>query len=572
MTPDIAELQEVVVTALGIAKEEEKIGYSIAKVDGELLTKARETNVAYSLAGRVAGLNVSGVSGGPGSSARILLRGMSSFSASSPLFVINGVPIDNSQRGSSGEWGGSNRGDGISNLNPDDIETMTVLKGASASALYGARAANGVIIITTKGGKKNDFSVEYNMNYTLDKAINFTDFQYQYGQGQHGVRPATVSDALNAGTYSWGEKLDGASTIQFDGNMYPYSAVKDNIATFYRTAPTFTNTVSVSKGGENGAFRLSLSNLDNKSILRNSGIDRKTVNLSIDQDVTDKLNVSVVANYIDEDSKNRPYLSDAPMNANNVNYLANSISHEVLKPGYDVNNKGAEITWNDDIYVTNPWFVVNQFVNNVGRKRLISAVTARYDFTDWLFPQGRVGYDVLNDRYFQVNPWGTAYSSNQRGSLGNLSRSETSELNTDVLVGISKNITADITTDISLGANLRKNNYETIGVSGGPFVLPYFYSYNNVESYNRSYGYNGKEAQSAYYTADFSYKSILTLTTTGRYDTYSTLPSSNRSIFTPSVSASFIFSEVWDVPAISYGKLRGSWGQTSGEPGDAYIT
>ena len=572
MAVDTKQLNEVVVTALGISKSEEKIGYAISKVDGEKLSQAREVNVANSLEGQVAGLNISGTNGGPGSSARILLRGMASFNAGSPLFVINGVPMDNSNRGSSGEWGGSDQGDGIGNLNPDDIASMTVLKGASASALYGARAANGVILITTKTGKKGGLAVEYNLNYSVDKARNDTDFQYAYGQGQHGQRPQTVSDALGAGDYSWGEKLDGASTIQWDGSSYPYSAVKDNIATFYRAGPTLTNTISASGGGDNGTFRLSLSNMDNQSILRNSGVNRNTVNLNMHQNISDKLSVDVSANYIDEKGKNRPYLSDAPMNANNVIFLATNISQTVLQPGYDVNNDGAEMTWSDDIYYTNPWFVVNQFVNNTERKRMISSITARYDFTDWLYLQGRIGYDLMNDRYFQVTPWGTAYSSDRHGSLGNLSRAQTSELNTDVLLGVQKNITQDINFDVSLGANLRKNYFESIGINGGPFVLPYFYSYNNVVSYGRSYSITKKEAQSAYYTLDLSYKNILTLTTTGRYDTYSTLPSSNRSVFTPSVSGSFVFSELTKIPALSYGKLRASYAQTSGEPGEAYIT
>lgn len=572
LTEDATQLGEVIITALGIEKKEEQIGYSVSKVSGELMSKARETNVALSLAGRVAGLSVSGTNGGPGSSARIMLRGLSSFSASSPLFVINGVPIDNTQRGAAGEWGGADQGDGISNINPDDIQEMTVLKGAAASALYGARAANGVIIITTKKGKKNDFSVEYSLTYQAEKAINFTDYQYEYGQGQHGERPTTTAAALASGAYSWGDRLDGAPTLQFDGNTYAYSAVKDNIANFYRTAPTFTNTVSVSKGGESGTFRLSLSNMDNQSILRNSGITRRTINLNIDQNVTKKLKIGVVANYIDDAQKNKPQLSDGPMNANNINMLATNISQEVLKPGFDVDNNGAEMTWRDDIYVTNPWFVVNQYINNIDRKRLISVVTARYDIAEWLFLQGRVGYDVMNDRTFRVEPWGTAYTNNKAGNLQELSRAQRSELNADVLAGVNKNLTTDIEMDLALGANLRKNNYELIGVSGGPFVLPYFYSYNNVVSFGRTYDFTKREVQSAYYTADFTYKSMLTLSTTGRYDVYSTLPKNNNSIFTSSVTGSFIFGDLLQVPAVSYGKLRVSYGQVSGEPEIPYQT
>ncbi|QEC67310.1 SusC/RagA family TonB-linked outer membrane protein [Panacibacter ginsenosidivorans] len=573
LTESQNELNAVVVTALGITKDSRKLGYAVTSVNGDLLNKARETNVAYSLTGRVAGLNVSGTSGGPGSSARILLRGLTSGNASGPLFVINGVPMDNTQRGSSGEWGGADQGDGIGNLNPDDIESMTVLKGASASALYGTRAANGVILITTKSGKKGTMSVEYNGNYTIDNAVNNTDYQYVYGQGQHGSKPANVTDALNSGMLSWGAKLDGSQVIQFDGKEYPYSAVTDNMKNFYRTAPTFTNTFSFSGGGDNGTYRLSLSNMDNQSILRNSGVKRNTINLSLNQKFFDKLSVNVTANYIDESSKNRPQLSDGPLNANNINFLATSVNQVALQPGYDVNSPvGAEIQYNDDIYVTNPWFVVNRYINNVDRKRLISSISARYNFTDWLYAQARLGYDLLNDRYFSVTPTGTAYSGGNLGGLNNLSTGQTTEMNADVLVGAKKNITKDIAADVSVGANLRENKSESIGINGGPFVIPFFYSPYNVSSFGRNYGFQQQEVHSAYYTVDFSYKNFLTLSTTGRYDAFSTLPANNNSIFTPSVSGSFVFSELVHIPNLNYGKLRVSYAQTSGDPGEAYKT
>jgi len=571
------ELGEVVVTALGISKESKKVGYAVSTVGGDQFNKARETNLALSLTGTVAGLNVHGTSGGPGGSARILLRGLSSTTGGSPLFVINGVPMDNTQRGSSGEWGGADMGDGIGNLNPDDIESMTVLKGQAASALYGARASNGVIMITTKSGKKGALSVEYNMNLVADRAINYTDYQYQYGQGQYGAKPATVADAQMTSRMSWGAKLDGSQVIQFDGKTYAYSPFKDNIKNFYRTGPSFTNTVSVTKGTDAGSFRLSLSNLDNQSIVRNSGITRKTVNLNIDQKITSKLSVSLMANYIDQKDKNRTYLSDGPLNANNGQFLASNIDERILAPGYDPVT-GFEIEPFDDIYVTNPYFVVNQLVNNQDRKRLISAVTSRYNFTDWLYAQGRVGYDIENDRIFSVTPWGTAYTTDEHGGLNNLASNQNFELNVDGMIGVNKNLTKDLHLDAVIGANERKNQHEMIGVNGGPFVLPYLYSYNNVVNFGRSYEFWKKEVHSAYYTLDFSYKNFLTLSTTGRYDAYSTvaysaIPKDKRNIFTPSVTGSFIFSEVAHLPSwLSYGKLRAAYAQTSGEPSDAYLT
>jgi len=577
MEESSSQLGEVTVTALGISKESKKLGYSVTKVDGASLTQARETNVAYSLGGRVAGLSVSGTNGGPGSSARVLLRGMASFGASSPLYVINGIPIDNTQRGAAGEWGGSDNGDGISNINPDDIESMTVLKGASASALYGTRATNGVILITTKSGKKGNMQVEYNMNYTLDKAIDYTEFQYDYGQGQHGAKPANAADALASTRLSWGAKLDGSQVIQFDGKSYAYSAYKDNIEEFYRTGPSFTNTVAVSGGGEKGVFRLSASSLDNHSILRNSGLKRKTFNLNLEQNVTSKLKVSALVNYIDDRSENRPQLSDGPMNANNGTFLATNVNEAILKPGYNPDNNGREVVWTDDTYVTNPWFVVNQYINNLDRKRWIAALTARYDFFDWLYAQARVGYDNVNDRKFKVTPWGTAYStSTVNGSLVSgdldLRNEQTSELNVDGLIGFKKNIVTDLQLDLAVGGNLRKRNYEIVGVAGNNFIIPYVYSYSNVVTFARNYDFESRESQSGYYTADFSYKNFLTLGTTGRYDVYSTLPDGNRSIFVPSVSGSFIFSEVVNIPKLSYGKLRASFAKASGEPTDAYIT
>ncbi|MGH2564347.1 MAG: TonB-dependent receptor plug domain-containing protein, partial [Ginsengibacter sp.] len=190
------ELSTVVITALGITKQERKLGYAVTTVGGDQMNKARETNVALSLSGQVAGLNVHGTSGGPGETARILLRGMPSInSGGSPLFVVNGVPINNNNRGQAGEWGGSDNGDGIQNLNPDDIASMTVLKGQAASALYGARASNGVILITTKTGQKGAPLIQYNGNFVWDKPIDLTDFQYVYGQGQNGNKPATISEA-----------------------------------------------------------------------------------------------------------------------------------------------------------------------------------------------------------------------------------------------------------------------------------------------------------------------------------------------------------------------------------------
>lgn len=576
LAEDITQLGEVVVTALGVEKETARLGYSLSQVNGDLMNQARETNVAMSLEGRVAGLNVKGTSGGPGSTTKILLRGMPSMnSGGAPLFVINGVPMDNTQRGSSGEWGGADQGDGIGNLNPDDIETMTVLKGQSASALYGARASNGVILITTKKGKKGDFAVEYNMNYQMDKAMDLTDWQYEYGQGEFGGKPVDAAQAQKTSRMSWGAKMDGSQVIQYDGKTYAYSPFKDNIKNFYRTGGTFTNTVSVSKGTETGSFRLSLSNMDNSAIVRNSGLGRKTLNLNLEQKVTDKLKVNVMANYIDELYKNKPQLSDGPQNPNNGLFLATNVDERILNPGFDPVT-GHEIRYGDDEYVTNPWFVVNQYVNNVGRKRLISAVSARYDLTSWLYAQARVGYDLMHDKVFKVEPWGSAYTTGFQGNLQEQSTREAFEMNADGLIGVDKELNSDLSLSALVGANLRKNQFEYERLAGSTFILPYIYAMSNIltpnNNANDNYKVGKSEVHSAYYSADLTYKGFLTLNTTGRYDKYSNLPIGKQSIFTPSVSGSLIFSELMDLRSLSFGKLRASWANTSGEVGEAYKT
>src|SRR5258708_9089415 len=237
-----------------------------------------------------------------------------------------------------------------------------------------------------------------------DKAINNTDYQYSYGQGLEGAKPVNVAGAQSSARFAWGAKMDGLSTIQYDGNSYAYSPYKNNISNFYRVGPSLNNTGGGSGGGDRGTFRLSLSNLDNSSIVRNGGLNRKTINLNVNQKITDKLSATVVANYIDEQDRNRAQLSDGPGNPNNGLFLAPNINENILKPGTD--SKGNEIVFSDDNYVTNPWFAVTKFINITGRNRLISSVSAKYNFTDWLYAQGRVGYDLENDRIFQVTPTG----------------------------------------------------------------------------------------------------------------------------------------------------------------------
>lgn len=572
LSEEANDLSEFVVTALGLSKEKEKLGYSVSTVKSDVLDKARETNVANSLAGQVAGLVVKGTNGGPGGSSNIVLRGLPSISGTgSPLFVINGVPMDNTQRGSAGQWGGADNGDGIGNLSPDDIESMTVLKGQAASALYGSRASNGVILITTKGAQKGgDWSLVYNLNVMAEQPVDFTNFQNQYGQGTGGLRPQTATDAQTTGRFAWGERM-GGNVIGYDGNQYPYAPANENYLDFYRTGTNITNTIAISKGlGKDGAFRLSLSDLNSKSIVPNSGVNRLNINLNVDQNITDKLNVSAMINYVDQKSTNIPFLSDGPKNPNNFLFLAPNIRPSIFSPGY--NALGNEIVFSDDIFVTNPYFIVNKGINDLGRKRTISALSAKYSFTEKVYAMLRVGNDVSNDDFFSVDPTGLAYTANLQGNLGGRGQSTRSELNVDALFGADFKLTDDISIDGLIGGTLRKNRFETVGVNGGRFVIPGLYSPFNLVNFGRSYGFEEREVQSGFYSIGFGYKDFLTLTTTGRYDVYSTLPLNNNNIFSPSVTAAFLFDRFLNISALDFGKFRASYAVTSGEPFGAYQT
>lgn len=558
-------VQEVVVTALGISKDARKLGYSTTKLGGDILNQARETNIAYSLEGRVAGLNVSGANGGPGSSANILIRGISNFtSATGPLFVIDGVPMDNSQKGTAGLYGGSDQGDGISSINPDDIDNIVVLKGSTASALYGVRAANGVIQITTKSGKgQRGFGVEINSNTSFNSIINNTDYQKVYGHGINGQRPLSMDNLITADIFSWGEKFDGKPSINADGEMHPYKAVINPANKFYRTGLISTNTVSVVNGGENGNMRFSFSYLDNQSVIPNSGLKRYTANLNINQNILQKLKFTLVANYIDEAAKLRSFLNDKSRNPNfTMNLLPANIDPNYLKPGYNTLT-GYENAMSSDGYTPNPWFIVEKTVNNTNRKRLITSTSLRYDILKGLYIQGRTGLDFVNDDVLNIEPTGIGFKRD--GGLNAQTKGQITELNMDVMAGYSTSLVKNITMDATVGGSVRKYKTETEGFSGNQWKQPFLYTISNLFQLNPIYAFSQLQTNSGYYTADFSYKNFVTLSTTGRYDVFSTLPQGNRSIFTPSVSGSLIFSNLVKIPKLNYGKLRASYAETSGE-------
>ncbi|MGQ7857335.1 SusC/RagA family TonB-linked outer membrane protein [Pedobacter sp. WC2501] len=572
-TDSVRFLKEVVITALGIEKDNDKVGYALTTIKGSSITKARESNLIMALQGRVAGLNITGVNGGPGSAARVLIRGVSSMTAASPLFVVNGVPIDNSIRGSANEYGGADYGDGISNINPDDIETITILKGSAASALYGARAANGVILINLKGGGENTRAkFEYNTNLAFDVPVNSTDFQYLYGQGTQNKRPADLYNAISTGLLSWGEMMDGKLTPQVDGSMRPYAAVKNNIQTFYRIAPAFTNTLSLVGGNTKNNYRISVSNLDYNSILSNGSLNRKTLNFYGTVALSPKISLSLTGNYIYEWNKNKSYLSDGPLNPNyGISTLATSLDQSILAPGFDAET-GFESRWNADEYKTNPYFLMNKQADHASRNRYISSAVLKYQLASWASVQGRIGYDSSKDELVSILPTGIAFSINRQGGMNAYDQNLTSELNSDILFSATRNLSDKLNLELSMGANYRERRGNSEKLKGSQFKVPYLYTPENLITSTKTLAISRIVTESAYYTADLSYQHFLNFSVTGRYDIYSTLPANNRGIFVPGVSGSFIFSDLLKLKALNFGKLRLDFAKTSGEPIVPYTT
>ncbi|WP_128544713.1 SusC/RagA family TonB-linked outer membrane protein [Larkinella soli] len=556
-------LDEVVVTALGIAKDKKALGYSVTEVKGSDFTQAREINLGNALSGKVAGLNATSTATGPGGSSRVIIRGNGSLSGNNqPLYVINGVPIDNTNVNSAGMWGGYDTGDGLNSINPDDIETISVLKGGTAAALYGSRASNGVILITTKTGKgQKGIGVEYNGTYTLDRPMNLTDWQYEYGSGLRQLKPTSKDEAVSMGVQSWGPKLDGSQVVQFDGVARPYVAQKDNIKNFYNNGSTFTNTIAVAGGNETANFRFSASNLDSKSVIQNSGFNRKSFNFSATANLSKKVIFEGVAQYNVEEGKNRTFLSDTPKNPNYaVHMIATNVDIRSLDPGYD--ERGYEELWNSNVYSQNPYFVVNKVKNDDIRNRFLGSFSLRYNVTDWLYVRGRVGTDNNQLKFMNLEPTGLAYST--RGSMSR-TQSQIQETNAEVLVGFNKEFGA-VSVNAIAGGNRMRRSTENMRFNGSQFNVPFNYFLDNLINKTPGYDFSAYGINSLFASADIGYQNVLFLTLTGRQDWFSTLAKENNNLFYPSAGLSFVFSDVINNKGnwLNYGKVRASVAQVGG--------
>jgi TonB-linked SusC/RagA family outer membrane protein len=571
-----AVLTDVVVTALGIKKSRKSVTYAMTEVDGSEFTQARENNVANALTGKIAGVNATGLSTGPGGSSRVVIRGNGSLTGNSqPLYVINGMPIDNSVPGGSSLPNGlglkqaTDRGDGIAAINPDDIESISVLKGGAAAALYGSRGANGVILITTKKGRaQKGIGVEYNGTLTMEKVAMFPDYQYEYGQGDGGVKPTDLSAAQTTGRRSFGAKIDGSTEyMAADGKTHPYVAQKDNLKHFYQTGTTFTNTVALSGGNDAIIYRFSLSDLNARSILPTNTYNRKTANLNLSAKLSDRLRLESVIQYNIEKGNNRPIAGDALGNPNWMPYeVANTVDVRWLSPGYDAN--GNEILWNDAGIVTNSYFVINKFKQTDTKNRFIGQATVAYDVLKNLTVKGTITRDFFNYNFSSILPTGNQYIP-----LGQYEgiKSDVSETNSMITATYKSSIANEVGFTVLAGGNTRRFKSDEYNFSGQGFTTPYFYSFSNLSTSSATPVASDIKTNSVFGSVDLDYKGILFVTATGRQDWFSTLSPDNNSVFYPSVGTSFILSDAVRLPAIfDQVKLRASWAQVGGGGPDPY--
>jgi TonB-linked SusC/RagA family outer membrane protein len=573
LADDASQLQEVVVTALGIAREKKALGYSLQELKGSELTQARPTNLVNALSGKIAGVQVTATNGIPGASSRILIRGANSIGGNNqPLFVVDGIPIDNgSYNVTPGSTSNTNNvttdyGNGASSINPDDIDNISVLKGANAAALYGSRAANGVILITTKrGSASKNIGVTVNTNTTFENPLRLPDFQNEYGQGFKGQ--FAYVDGLGGGTNdgadeSWGPRLDGRMIPQYNSPVVdgvrtatPWIARPDNVKNFYDTGITTTNSIALTGGSDKGDFRLGYTNLYQKGMLPNTNYKRQNISLNAGWNFTPKLNVRTSVNYIKDGSDNRQNLNLYWIWFGRQADLADLKANPVVE-GTDPAQWPVQRNWNSN-YWNNPAYALKYQTYANDKDRIIGNVTATYKLADWLSLTARTGTDFSNDRRITKRAKGVGLPNGDYTEDIVYVR----ETNSDFLLTADKRV-SDFHIVASVGGNQRRNVTQRDYMYASELTIPNLYNIGNAKSRPTVVGRStDKRVNSLYGSASLSFRDYLFVDLTARNDWSSTLPTNNRSYFYPSISASAILTDMLEIQAgiLSYGKIRGGY-------------
>lgn len=610
MDPDAEQLNEVVVTALGISREKASLGYSVQEVDGAQLEQSKEVNIVNALQGQVAGVQINGTTSAIGGSSRITIRGANSLTGNNqPLFVVDGVPMDNrnfaTQTQQNGFGSGAyDYGNSASDINPADIESMSVLKGAAATALYGSRGSNGVIVITTKKGKKGSgIGVNVSSSVTFDNAFRLLDHQRTYGGGAISATASGFDEFYENGELqlapaygkdgSWGPKYDGTRYVRhwdsWDpdaanyGETRPWVAPDGDYKDFFETGVTWNNSVSVTSGHENGSFRLGYTNVDQDGIIPNSNLSRNTVTFGASQKLSEKLTANFTGSYVNTQVKGRNvtgYDNKNPMQAFTQWYQV-QLDMDRLQ-NYTLSDGATQQTWNAGgitknpdaslksfahapNYFDNPYWVRYKNLQHDERNRFFGNMELVYDITDEIKVSGK----IMRDGYSSQ-----AYEGIAPGGVDQSSYSETTrhfaEMNYMGLISYNKTLT-DFSIGATLGGNIMRQNYNrTINETVGGLALAGFWNLgNSVQAAKIDTYADEKAINSVFASASIGIKNIVFVDLTARNDWSSALSKSDRSFFYPSATTSFVFSEIIQPSWLTMGKVRVAVGQ-AGNDANAY--
>ncbi|WP_419213961.1 SusC/RagA family TonB-linked outer membrane protein [Maribacter sp. X9] len=594
LEPDSQQLNEVVVTALGIERNKKSLGYASQELNNEEVVQAREPNLLNGMSGKVAGLQITNSPTGLGGSARVSIRGDASLNinGNSPLFIVDGTPISNQIVGSNGSGTQSvDYGNGAAEINPQDIASINVLKGPAAAALYGSRAANGAIIITTKKGKSQSskLGVSFNTGITVENILMLPDWQNEYGQGnnqQFAFVDGSGSGIADGVDESWGPRLDtGLMIPQFDspredgtrgGDTFisdspimptPWVSNPDNTKDFFETGITKTNSIAISKSGDMGNMRLSFQNLDQEGTLPNTDLKRNTLSFTGSLNVSNKVKVNANINYVKTDSDNRPA----------TGYGTESIMYLFIWYGRQLNTNNLRDYWQPGLegrqqfnynynYHDNPYFTMYENTNAQDKDRIFGNVSVNYDISENWKLLLRSGRDFYRD--FRVRK--RAFST-QRFPFGTYQEDNVffEESNSDFLLSYDKTFGEKFNINISGGGNQLRQKQDFTKSVAPQLINPEVYSFNNSrQAVQVSSDNYEKRINSLYGYARFAYDNVLFMDVTGRNDWSSTLPEDNNSYFYPSVTLSAVASEMFNMPTwVSFAKLRAAYAEVGNDTG-----
>ena len=587
-------LDEVVVTALGIEREKKALGYSAQELGEDELAAARELSVTRYLTGKVAGVQVTNTAAGTGGSSNVTIRGNSSITGSNqPLYVVDGVPIINQPIGAgNGNWGETDYGDGISDINPEDIESVNVLKGPNASALYGSRGANGVIVITTKSAsKRKGATVEVNSNFSIENINLYPKLQNKYATGYEGtniygslfeIPEGSGQWYENMPTWhggdNWGPPLDGRRTV-VNPWVYPGDPLstwtlvpqpKDNTKQFYQTGFVNSNTLAISGGDAKTSGRLSFGNVYQKGIIGDHKVTKYNLSLSGNSQVNKWLRFDGRFNYIRTNGSQRPSLGSDYANINRLatSYLARYVPLDFIKEYYETTGEAGR--WPG--LAENPFFMLNEYKNNDYRDRIIGYASTTVQFTDWLSLMGRVGIDLHTEHHNKTYPVGSYSGTNRRGRIL-IDMIHYRDLNADLMLTANKQLSENFYGSLTMGASLLTQRRDTEHMDARNLKAPGVYSITNAQDLRPENYLWEKEMQSVYFMGQLAYKNWLFLDVTGRNDWSSALGVGEYSFFYPSVGLSWVFSDALNINnnILSFGKARISWAQV-GNDSDPYLT